>query len=45
VDLLPAPILAKKRADQKMIQLGRNEPQDCSHSARLRPHGEHVWCP
>jgi hypothetical protein len=27
---------AKKRADQKMIQLGPNEPYDCSHSAPAR---------
>jgi hypothetical protein len=28
-----------------MIQFGRNEPKDCSASAGLRLHSEHVWCP
>jgi hypothetical protein len=26
-----------------MTQLGPNEPQDCSHSARLPSHSKHVW--
>src|ERR1041384_6189348 len=33
--------LSHKRADPNVIQLGQNEPQDCSHFTRLRPHDKH----
>src|SRR5215470_10894384 len=32
------------RTDPNVIECRPNEPQDCSHSARLPPHSKHPWC-